>query len=1273
MENIALLIFDEAHHCVKQNPSAVLMRNWYFQMAKEKRPKVLGLSASIVQHQSLEAVLDSRVVTPVRSRSELMQHVNRPVLQCLWYSNNGCPYVERLVLLGTMIGSYELSKDPFFLGLSAEEQQEFLAKDESPFCLQELKALFTRAKHIFDQLGPHMADWYLENSITSMLARIESIGPLSEEIAITAAEAVHLSIFLRSLQVATKKRKRDEEPEISKDYGPHTLSPKLRTLIEFLETEWTEKFTGLIFVQQRALAHALAYLLSGYRFQRAKLRVQSFIGMSNVQTVVKRLVEQIMPHNQKGVLENFRSAEREINLLVATDVLAEGVDVPDCHLVICFDAPTQITSYIQKRGRARMKNSKYILMLEEGMDDGKIKRWQKLEEDLERLYQDEKRARAISEQLENRDDKCSATIQFRVPSTGALLDFDNALPKLHHVCQCALSESLVDSRPRFAFKEHPDRTVTATVILPVVFEPNIRVTSSSVAWLTEKAAKRDAAFNALRKLYEHGLLDEHLLPPRPRSHEPDELDVDEKSGSFCAVLPRMNPWVDIALALQSGFLDWHCLDVMIEELGGDQMKMDMVIFAPISLPALPEYTVFWDHHAKYVVRGVSSQVRRAMNAEDIEVLREHTDAIIRLTHGSRMPAGHLNFPFLISLSSTEIKYWQKHRDHQSPIDDLEVDDGECGATSRPGIVLYGSRKYLFKSFKKASFNEDGVEEEAIEATVFPKRRDFLHPLTSNQHSYTRTYLLPTAECVLESWGLTATMKSLFVPSLLHRIELSLLTERLRAALVPHFCDENLPLLQTAITARSAREQESYERLELFGDAYFNFLTSLNVMVERPYWPEGFLTMEKSRRVANDTLCKAALSVCLDQYIILKPFTGLKWVPPDVEKLLVEASQPKGREQGPKKRLADVVESTIAAAYLDGGHSGAIKLCKTYFPQQMWECPERQALELFSRAGEERVHLEALENLVGYKFRKPSLLLEAITSSMYKGGDQNARSYERLEFFGDAVLDYLVVRRIYAFNGRELPHNAMHSFKCAVVNSWILGYLCMEHCIWEERNNIVMKPAGHSTSYTPEIEQTSVKKHIWQYLRPGLRTEKENRSLERFEKMRNSLKYSLETCTSFPWPLISRFNPAKVFSDLIETILGAIYIDSHANEEKCDSFLTHIGLYRILDRLLEDNVACMHPKELLGILAQQRKVSYTYSEEDQMFTCQVLFDGKPVGKVAQAETKDIASTLAAETVIECERGEEIYDVVEKAWKVVNEEKSAPDSEVDDGLLREVDDE
>lgn len=53
----------------------------------------------------------------------------------------------------------------------------------------------------------------------------------------------------------------------------------------------------------------------------------------------------------------------QVNIIFTTQILEEGVDVQGCKLVIRFDDCSTVCSFIQSRGRARMKNSDYLLLV----------------------------------------------------------------------------------------------------------------------------------------------------------------------------------------------------------------------------------------------------------------------------------------------------------------------------------------------------------------------------------------------------------------------------------------------------------------------------------------------------------------------------------------------------------------------------------------------------------------------------------------------------------------------------------------------------------------------------------------------------------------------------------------------------------------------------------------------------------------------------------------------------------------------------------------------
>lgn len=66
---------------------------------------------------------------------------------------------------------------------------------------------------------------------------------------------------------------------------------------------------------------------------------------------------------QALVVAGFRTSA--INVLIATSVGSEGMDFKQCQLVVAFDLPRDVTSYIQCRGRGRKAGSRYWFMQQE--------------------------------------------------------------------------------------------------------------------------------------------------------------------------------------------------------------------------------------------------------------------------------------------------------------------------------------------------------------------------------------------------------------------------------------------------------------------------------------------------------------------------------------------------------------------------------------------------------------------------------------------------------------------------------------------------------------------------------------------------------------------------------------------------------------------------------------------------------------------------------------------------------------------------------------------
>ena len=106
----------------------------------------------------------------------------------------------------------------------------------------------------------------------------------------------------------------------------------------------------------------------------------------------------------------------------------------------------------------------------------------------------------------------------------------------------------------------------------------------------------------------------------------------------------------------------------------------------------------------------------------------------------------------------------------------------------------------------------------------------------------------------------------------------LLVKELNAALFDHSIQEHH--LHAAVSAPSACTEFDYERLELLGDAYLKYLSSIYLFVTNPAQHEGALHSARLRIISNKALFINAESVGLAPYIQAKPLAPRQWTPPN---------------------------------------------------------------------------------------------------------------------------------------------------------------------------------------------------------------------------------------------------------------------------------------------------------------------------------------------------------------------------------------------------------
>ncbi|KAL8159220.1 hypothetical protein V2J09_000757 [Rumex salicifolius] len=131
--------------------------------------------------------------------------------------------------------------------------------------------------------------------------------------------------------------------------------------------------------------------------------------------------------DQHKVIDEFRAGK--VNVIVATSILEEGLDVQSCNLVIRFDPSSNICSFIQSRGRARMKDSDFVLMVKRG-DEYALAKAKLLIDSIDTMRT--KTLLHSSLPCQPIELNLSDQMSYTVESTGTMTSFESSFP-LHNV------------------------------------------------------------------------------------------------------------------------------------------------------------------------------------------------------------------------------------------------------------------------------------------------------------------------------------------------------------------------------------------------------------------------------------------------------------------------------------------------------------------------------------------------------------------------------------------------------------------------------------------------------------------------------------------------------------------------------------------------------------------------------------------------------------------------------------------------------------------------
>ncbi|XP_004599160.2 ATP-dependent RNA helicase DHX58 [Ochotona princeps] len=353
-----LLVVDECHHTHKDTVYNVILSR-YLELKLQRvqpLPQVLGLTASpgtggasklqgAIDHiLKLCANLDTwRIMSPERYQSQLQQHVQQPRKRYdLCHRRSQDPFGDLLKKLMDRVHDQmdmpKLSRD--FGTQNYEQQVVELSQTAVEAGQQEWRVYALHLRRYNDALLIH-------DTVRAVDA-LEALRDFYNRERATKAQILHAERWLLALFNEYK-----DELDCLATQGPE--NPKLEKLKSILQEQFRgpKNPRGIIFTRTRQSARSLLlWLQQQPDLQMVDIKAQQLIGAGSGSQS-----SHMTQRDQEDVIRRFRAGT--LNLLVATSVAEEGLDILQCSIVVRYGLLTNEISMVQARGRARAGQSVY--------------------------------------------------------------------------------------------------------------------------------------------------------------------------------------------------------------------------------------------------------------------------------------------------------------------------------------------------------------------------------------------------------------------------------------------------------------------------------------------------------------------------------------------------------------------------------------------------------------------------------------------------------------------------------------------------------------------------------------------------------------------------------------------------------------------------------------------------------------------------------------------------------------------------------------------------
>ncbi|XP_059199130.1 interferon-induced helicase C domain-containing protein 1 [Centropristis striata] len=374
LSDLTLIVIDECHHTQKGGVYNHIMMRYLKQkhknrlLKKEQKepvplPQILGLTASPgVGGATKMAKAEDHILRICANldaykimTGDLGQHKKEPRKNCKTIEDRKeDPFGDVIKNIMNAIHTHAELNPTSDLGSQTYEQwvvqKERLAATEENqkvrVCAEHLRQ-YSEGLNLSNTIRMRDAFNFLNKYNEEEIKKKRTPDEEEQKIKITDTERFLFNLFNEKKE---ELKRLTEHPE----YENKSLS-QLRSIV-LQEFTSRDKARGIIFTKTRRSAIALSqWIQENSKFDDVGVKAAYVIGGGD-QSNVKPMTTA----EQRDVLTKFRDGE--VNLLIATTVAEEGLDIAACNLVIRYGLVTNEIAMIQARGRGRAEDSSYTLV-----------------------------------------------------------------------------------------------------------------------------------------------------------------------------------------------------------------------------------------------------------------------------------------------------------------------------------------------------------------------------------------------------------------------------------------------------------------------------------------------------------------------------------------------------------------------------------------------------------------------------------------------------------------------------------------------------------------------------------------------------------------------------------------------------------------------------------------------------------------------------------------------------------------------------------------------